>query len=124
MAGFSAGEEGTTMTDAEPTVTVADILAKAERIYCEFTVLLERLRSATVEAPQVAPAPVDSSELPKDLIEVGAAAALARRAKSTVAAWCRKNVIVGEVGFAVKLGSRWLISKSRFLKHLNVRRAI
>jgi hypothetical protein len=42
MADFSACGEGA-MTNAEP--TTADILAKAEHIYCEFTALMERLRA-------------------------------------------------------------------------------
>jgi hypothetical protein len=59
----------------------------------------------------------DGLEL-NDLIEVGAAAALVRKAKSTVASWCRSNAISGADGFAVKIGGRWLVSKSRLLKHL------
>ena len=67
------------------------------------------------DAPPVAP--VDPGP-PDDLIEVGAAAALARRSKTTMAAWCRENPIDGEAGFAQKIGARWFVSKSRLLRHL------
>jgi hypothetical protein len=73
------------------------------------------------DAPPIAP--VDPMEL-SDLIPAGAAAALARRAKSTVAAWCRSNPINGDSGFAVKIGARWFVSKSRLLRHLGISQAI
>ena len=70
-------------------------------------------------APPVSPAqPVDDLETLTDLIHAGDAAALTRRAKSTVAAWCRSNAIDGERGFAVRIGSRWFVSKGRLLQHL------
>ena len=66
------------------------------------------------DAPPVAPAQaVEHLEMLTDLIEAGAAAALARRAKSTVGAWCRKNAIDGEKGFAIKLSARAGTSRSR-----------
>ena len=68
------------------------------------------------DAPPVAP--VDLGP-PDDLIEVGAAAALARRSKVILAAWCRENPIDGADGFAQKLHSRWFVSKSRLLRHLS-----
>jgi hypothetical protein len=120
------------MSDAEPTMTTADILAKAERIYCEFGALMERLRAASADNPAPAAvlvpdappvAPLDS-DLPNDLIPAAAAAAIARRAKSTIGAWCRANAINGEHGFAIKMGARWFVSRSRLLKHLGVRQAI
>jgi hypothetical protein len=63
-------------------------------------------------------------ETPTDLIKAAAAAALARRAKSTIGAWCRKNAIDGQKGFSIKLGARWYVSKSRLKKHLGCPRAI
>ncbi|MET3965434.1 hypothetical protein [Bradyrhizobium sp. S3.9.1] len=81
---------------------------------------LQRLK--LTRAPDAPPtAPVDQGppgvEL-SDLIEAGDAAAIARRSKVTIAAWCRENPINGEAGFAVKLGARWSVSKSRLLRHL------
>jgi hypothetical protein len=122
-------------SEARPAMTepmsAADILAELERmdrdrerIDGDRAGLMERLRVVLADAPQVAPAPADPFELPRDLIEIGAAAALARRAKSTVAAWCRRHPFDGQAGFAVKLGSRWLLSKSLLLKHLGIPRAI
>jgi hypothetical protein len=73
-------------------------------------------------APDAPPiAPVDPMS---DLIEAGAAAAIARRAKSTIGAWCRANAIDGANGFAVKIGARWFVSKSKLLKHLGTSQAI
>ena len=70
-------------------------------------------------APPVSPAQlVDHLSMPNDLIKAAAAAVLARRAKPTICAWCRKNAIDGNAGFAIKIGTRWYLSKSRLLKHL------
>ena len=85
---------------------------------------LRELKCVAV-APPVSPAQlVDHLETPNDLIKAADAAALARRAKPTIGAWCRKNAIDGEKGFAIKLGARWYVSKSRLLKHLGDPRAI
>ena len=95
------------MSDAEPTMTTADVLAKAERIYREFGALMEWVRAASadnpapaaVRVPEAPPvAPLDSG-LPTDLIPAAAAAAIARRAKSTIGAWCRANAWDGVDGF-------------------------
>ena len=58
------------MTDTEP-VTTADVLAKAEHIYGEFTALLERLREALPgniatlpDTPPVASAPIAATKQP------------------------------------------------------------
>ena len=53
-----------------------------------------------------------------DLISSAAAARLARRAKSTMNSWCREHAINGDAGFAIKIGTRWFVSKSRLLRHL------
>ena len=85
---------------------------------------LRELKRVAV-APPVSPAQlVDHLSMPNDLIKAAAAAALARRAKPTIGAWCRKNAIDGENGFAIKLGARWYVLKSRLLKHLGDPRAV
>jgi hypothetical protein len=82
-------------------VTAAAILAEIEQLDRDRAVLMERLRAAlagnvaaVLDAPPVAPAqPVDHLETLTDSIQAGDAAALARRAKSTIAAWCYTNAI-------------------------------
>ena len=54
------------MSDAEPR-DQADILAKAEHIYCEFTALMERLRAQAREESSASP---DASP-PEDLMRPG-----------------------------------------------------
>jgi hypothetical protein len=53
-----------------------------------------------------------------DLIPIGEAADLAKRAKSTMGRWCRANKIDGDKGFARQIGKRWWVSQSRLLRHL------
>lgn len=64
-----------------------------------------------------APSPVDTG-LPTDLIDVGAAAALARRPKDSVRLWCRLHPIDMPGGFAIRMRGRWLISKRPFIEFL------
>jgi hypothetical protein len=54
----------------------------------------------------------------KDLMPAAEAAALARVAKTTMATWCRKNQVFGDTGFAVRIGARWHVSRSRLIRHL------
>lgn len=51
---------------------------------------------------------------PGDLIDVGAAAQRARRAKDTVRSWARNHPAGTPGGFGVKIGARWWISASPF----------
>ena len=118
------------MMDAEPTMTAADILAKIGRLDDERAEWMEQLRAAlpgniaaVPDAPPVAPAQL-VEQIPKDLIKAGAAAAIARRSKQTMTAWCRRHAFNGVDGFAVKLGARWHVSKSRLLKYLSTGQAI
>jgi hypothetical protein len=112
-------------------MTAAHIIAELDRIDRERAALMKQLRTAFADnpagapdAPSVEPAQPEPVDYPTDLIPAGAAAALARRAKSTVNTWCRKNAIDGDAGFAIKLGSRWFVSKSRLLKYLGAGQAI
>jgi hypothetical protein len=57
-------------------------------------------------------------EYPDDLIPAATAAGVARRAKSTLASWCRSNVSDGDMGFAYRIGGRWFVSRGRLLRHL------
>jgi len=101
----------------------AEIDAQVEAL--ETTIEWLRGQKRAAVAPPVSPAQLaDHLDMPNDLIKAAAAAALARRAKPTICAWCRKNAIDGEKGFAIKLGARWYVSKSRLLKHLGGPRAI
>jgi hypothetical protein len=61
------------------------------------------------EPPIAPPQLVDQLEMPNDLIKAASAAALARRAKPTICAWCRKNAIDGERGFSIKIGAQFYI---------------
>jgi hypothetical protein len=98
------------MTDTEIDKQVAALQATIEWL---------RGQKRVPDAPPVAPLDPGPPGLElSDLIEAGDAAALVRKAKSTVASWCRSNAISGADGFAVKVGGRWLVSKSRLLKHL------
>jgi hypothetical protein len=54
----------------------------------------------------------------KDLMPAAAGAELAHRSKGTMTAWCRRHQIVGGAGFAVRIGGRWFVSRSRLVKHL------
>jgi hypothetical protein len=54
----------------------------------------------------------------KDLIPAADGAVIAHRAKKTMVAWCKKHPISGDAGFALKIGSRWLVSRSRLIRHL------
>jgi hypothetical protein len=54
----------------------------------------------------------------KDLIPAGEAAEIAKRAKPTMNTWCRKHAIDADRGFAIQIGGRWFVSRSRLLLHL------
>lgn len=55
----------------------------------------------------------------RDLIPAAEAAGLVHRAKSTMASWCRRHAIDGSgEGFSVQIKGRWLVSRSRLLRHL------
>lgn len=76
--------------------------------------VIDRLRALC--APQT-----DPDDLPdrgmNDLIPAADGADIARRAKPTMNAWCREHP-VDAGGFAVKIGERWFVSKSRLVRHL------
>ena len=82
--------------------------------------ILDRL-AAIERQPQTA-APSRGDEHPdrglKDLILAADAADLAHRAKKTMNAWCRRHPISGEVGFALQIGRRWFVSRSRLIRYL------
>ncbi|MDB5652478.1 MAG: hypothetical protein JWQ94_91 [Tardiphaga sp.] len=54
--------------------------------------------------------------LPPDLIDIGRAAQLARRAPDTVRSWARKHPYGRPGGYGVKIGARWSISRAPFLR--------
>lgn len=90
-----------------------DELARVQDALIDAVNTIYRLRCERGDALQ----PVDTG-LPIDLIEVGAAAELARRAKDTVRSWCRARPIDMPGGFALRMRGRWLISKRPFVEFL------
>jgi len=97
---------------------IDEIIADLEAaVVKDVAVAAARLRSIAR-----APGPQARDERPDkgmtDLITVTEAAKLAHRSKKTMNAWCRQHPICGEAGLAVKIGKRWLVSRSRLLRHL------
>ena len=106
-------------------MTAAIILAELDQLDRDRAALMERLRAALADdlgsvpnAPTVA-TQADDFKMPDDLIPAAAGAALARRAKSTLANWCRSNAFDGRKGFAYRIGARWFVTRSGLLKHLS-----
>jgi len=102
---------------------LADIVAEIERLNraraqldLELATAMERFRAIANVATATSGLRPDLGL--KDLISSAEAADLVRRAKSTLNTWCRENAINGNEGFAIQIGPRWFVSKSRLLRHL------
>jgi hypothetical protein len=83
----------------------------------ELAAASERLRAASARPASDEPDPRPDMGF-KDLIAAAKGAELAHRAKSTMNSWCGKHPVTGDAGFAVKIGSRWFVSRSRLIRHL------
>jgi hypothetical protein len=101
------------MTDTVDDI-VRDLQASVAR---ELAAACDWLRAVSARPATKAEKPPIDFEI-KDLMPVGDGAALARRAKPTMSAWCRSNPIHGDRGFAVLIGKRWFVSRSRLMRHL------
>ena len=101
------------MTDA---LTTADILAKAERIHCELTTIVEQLRAIAETGAQAS----QDDALPGDLMRPGDVIYEFNIPKSTLHRLCRANPISNADGFAFfdPLKQRHLISRSKFAAYL------
>ncbi|WJR74918.1 hypothetical protein [Bradyrhizobium sp. NP1] len=102
---------------------VAGIIRDLDAVVAAAGALADRLRAISARAADLetgAGAEMVRSP-PTDLIPAAKAAELARRSKKTIARWCKSNPWDAPGGFAVFLRGRWHVSRSLFLKFLEVR---
>jgi hypothetical protein len=95
---------------------LGDRLTAAAAAVAEAAAALNHLRTTTLRSVGRSEDRPDMGI--KDLIPAADGADIAHRAKKTMTAWCKKNPIAGDAGFALKIGSRWLVSRSRLIRHL------